>query len=84
MILHDDAPLYTTEVIEIKMCYLFPFLLIKKFPEKVNINHLLENFHVALVKSSVAFLLTISQSKHLNSEPESEAVATYEDICKLP
>ena len=41
------------------------------------------NFIVALVKSSVGLLLTISQRKHLSSEPEFEAVTTYEGISRL-
>ena len=41
------------------------------------------NFIVALVKSSVVLLLTISQRKHLSSELEFEAVTTYEGISRL-
>ena len=41
------------------------------------------NFIVALVKSSVGLLLTISQRKHLSSEPEFEAVMPYEGISRL-
>ena len=39
-------------------------------------SYLLENFNAALVE----LLLTISQRKHLNSEPEFEAVSTSKDI----
>ena len=41
------------------------------------------NFIAALGKSSVGFLLTISQHKHLSSEPEFEAVTTSEGISRL-
>ena len=41
------------------------------------------NFIVALVKSSVGLLLTISRRKHLSSEPKFEAVTAYEGISRL-
>ena len=41
------------------------------------------NFIAALGKSSVGLLLKISQCKHLSSEPEFEAVTTYEGISRL-
>ena len=41
-------------------------------------SYLSENVNIASFKYPVGLLLTISQLKHLNSEPEFEAVTTYE------